>query len=245
MSTIPYRAPQRPQRRATRSYNPADVVAYADQHGTAQAAQRFGIDERSVRRIRQKAEPKQELGTTVLTAEDYRGLEALPKVGKVAAEFPDTADDRAGDSTYWKCPATGELMPVVPGTHRKDWERERHAAHTRHLESLVDPNSYVKDRTPDTATDTPQPDMSASPDMRDTESGSQETSGHVHDNAAPVGPVLSAGPVIVRERVVTRIVIRERETVGLVAWIREHPGAAHQAVAWLIAALLIGVASLG
>lgn len=50
-----------------------------------------------------------------------------------------------------------------------------------------------------------------------------------------------AQPVIIRQRVV----IREREPVGLVAWVREHPGAAHQAVAWVIAAVLIGVASLG
>ncbi len=53
-------------------------------------------------------------------------------------------------------------------------------------------------------------------------------------------------PVVVRERVVReRIVIRERDEVGVVGWIREHPGAAHQAVAWVIAAVLIGVASFG
>jgi hypothetical protein len=57
------------------------------------------------------------------------------------------------------------------------------------------------------------------------------------------GPVEQVRPMIIRERVVYRE--RERVEVGLVGWVREHPGAAHQAVAWLIAAVLIGVASLG
>lgn len=202
MSTIPYRAPQRPQRRATRSYNPIDVIAYAEQHGTPAAAEHFGIDERSVRRIRQKAEPN--VANVSHRAENNSDLPTQTFAEANTPTFPDTADDRAGDSTYWKCPATGDLMPVVPGTHRKEWERERLSAHTRHVESLVDrSHAYVKDRTPDTLTDTSDADMSAGPDIQETEAGRQESSGHVREYVAPVGPVLSAGP-IVRERVVIR-----------------------------------------
>ena len=55
------------------------------------------------------------------------------------------------------------------------------------------------------------------------------------------GPMSMVQPVVIRQRVV----VHERVEVGLVGWVREHPGAAHQAVAWLIAAGLIAVASLG
>jgi len=54
--------------------------------------------------------------------------------------FRDVAsdDDIAGDTTYWKCPVTGELLPIIPGVGRKRWNAERIALHQR-LASLRDP----------------------------------------------------------------------------------------------------------
>jgi hypothetical protein len=45
--------------------------------------------------------------------------------------FPDLGDDVAGSSTYWRCPVTQELLPVVPGSRRLEWMREREQLHAR------------------------------------------------------------------------------------------------------------------
>jgi hypothetical protein len=45
--------------------------------------------------------------------------------------FGELADDVAHDNTYWRCPVTHELLPVVPGSRRLEWMREREAFHTR------------------------------------------------------------------------------------------------------------------
>jgi hypothetical protein len=45
--------------------------------------------------------------------------------------FGELADDVAHDNTYWRCPVTHELLPVVPGSRRLEWMREREAFHAR------------------------------------------------------------------------------------------------------------------
>jgi hypothetical protein len=45
--------------------------------------------------------------------------------------FPDLGDDIAGSSTYWRCPVTHELLPVVSGSRRLEWMQEREALHAR------------------------------------------------------------------------------------------------------------------
>jgi hypothetical protein len=45
--------------------------------------------------------------------------------------FGDLADDVAHDNTFWLCPVTGELLPVVPGSRRLQWMHERKSLHAR------------------------------------------------------------------------------------------------------------------
>jgi hypothetical protein len=45
--------------------------------------------------------------------------------------FGELADDIAHDNTYWRCPVTHELVPVVPGSRRLEWMGEREAFHAR------------------------------------------------------------------------------------------------------------------
>jgi hypothetical protein len=44
--------------------------------------------------------------------------------------------DIATDDTQWTCPFTGEVFPIVPGTHRAAWEVERKSLHYRHVVML-------------------------------------------------------------------------------------------------------------
>jgi hypothetical protein len=45
--------------------------------------------------------------------------------------FGELADDVAHDNTYWRCPVTHELLPVVPGSRRLQWMNERESLHAR------------------------------------------------------------------------------------------------------------------
>jgi hypothetical protein len=45
--------------------------------------------------------------------------------------FGELADDVAHDNTYWRCPVTRELLPVVPGSRRFQWMHERESLHAR------------------------------------------------------------------------------------------------------------------
>jgi hypothetical protein len=45
--------------------------------------------------------------------------------------FGELADDVAHDNTYWRCPVTHELLPVVPGSRRLQWMYERQELHAR------------------------------------------------------------------------------------------------------------------
>ncbi len=133
--------------------SPDAVLAYlAAGHTNAEAAEHFHIHERSVRRIKQRASER----NNSPIGEFAQGRNSEPRIrnadhdrhpvalqhfdpagsapaAPAARVFPPTADDVAGDHTLWRCPATGELMPIVPGTRRHDWERERRETHARHV----------------------------------------------------------------------------------------------------------------
>jgi hypothetical protein len=135
-SSIAYAAPS-----STRSPNPAAVLAYlAAGHTTHEAARRFGVAERSIRRIRQRQiERANPVALQVFDRDqksDYDDVVVLRRA-RIYAERP---DETAGANTYWKCPVSGELMPVIPGTRRHQWEAERRAAHARHVASITNDN---------------------------------------------------------------------------------------------------------
>jgi len=46
---------------------------------------------------------------------------------------PEVDPDIATDDTDWNCPFTGEVFPIVPGTHRAAWEAERKSLHYYHV----------------------------------------------------------------------------------------------------------------
>jgi hypothetical protein len=55
--------------------------------------------------------------------------------------FPDLADDVAHDNTYWRCPVSGELLPVVPGSQRLGWMAERRRLFDRRSIEVVSASS--------------------------------------------------------------------------------------------------------
>ncbi len=153
---------------------PAVLAYLAAGHTNADAAQHFGIHERSVRRIKQRAgagngASREPLGNRANFAQLGTGARAEPvteipndtragsftPAAPAPGVFPPTADDVAGDHSMWRCPATGELMQVIPGTHRQAWERERRETHARHVARVM---SSSADRTPETTTDVVQMD---------------------------------------------------------------------------------------
>ena len=134
----------------------AAILTYlAAGHTNTDAAAYFGIHERSVRRIKQRAAERSDRCADDRLPPIVSASPTTIVSHPAAPLFPATADDRAGDHTMWRCPATGELMPVVPGTHRKDWERERVETHARHVAVIM---SRSADRTPDTTPAAAQPD---------------------------------------------------------------------------------------
>jgi hypothetical protein len=73
--------------------------------------------------------------------------------------FPDLADDVAHDNTYWRCPVSGELLPVVAGSQRLAWMAERRRLFDRRSIEVA-PASSDHDITPTPAL-TPEPDFVA------------------------------------------------------------------------------------
>lgn len=98
---------------------PAAVLAYCDAgHTNSEAAVRFGVHERTIRKWRVKAR----------SAGSYCQKEAESAI--VPAQIGET-DNRvqlhipdewiARDGQLWKCPRCAELMPPVPGTTGANW----------------------------------------------------------------------------------------------------------------------------
>jgi hypothetical protein len=231
-----------------------ELDRYLATHTVPQAAKRWQVNERTIRKWRARADAP----IASVLAQDER---TAPTTIDNAPTFVPTSDDVAGCGTMWLDPWSKELMPVVPGTHRKVFEAERIAAMERHKAAVhaalnlapigppLDTMSSQDDavNADPVSTDVPDPDQAhdEGPDFDAAFKALQSRESSAPDTRLDSDRVTArpSAPVIIRERVVYRE--RERVEVGLIGWVREHPGVAHQAVAWLIAAVLIGVASLG
>jgi hypothetical protein len=99
----------------------SDVSAFrAAGHSVASTAAHFGISERAVYKSCQAHAARLRRGVVRVASSSSARLAAAG--GSV---FPDLADDVAHDNTYWRCPVSGELLPVVPGSQRLGWMAER------------------------------------------------------------------------------------------------------------------------
>jgi hypothetical protein len=89
----------------------SDVVRFrADGHTVAETMAHFSISERTVYNASARAR---------------RESVSIPVELPPASPAPIPADDLAGDNTYWKCPVSGDLIPVVPGACRHAWMDDR------------------------------------------------------------------------------------------------------------------------
>ncbi len=105
----------------------SDVSAFrAAGHSVASTASHFGISERAVYKSCQAHAARLRRGVARVASSSSVRLTAAG-----SSMFPDLGDDVAGSSTYWRCPVTHELLPVVPGSRRLEWMREREALHAR------------------------------------------------------------------------------------------------------------------
>lgn len=105
----------------------SDVAAFrAAGNSVSSTASHFGISERAVYKACQAQATRLRRGVARVASSTSARL-----TGSTGSGFADLADDRAGDNTYWRCPVTHELLPVVPGSRRFEWMREREALHAR------------------------------------------------------------------------------------------------------------------
>ncbi len=208
MATAAYHAqPARPSTEA--------VLAYlAAGNSNADAAAHFGIHERSVRRIKQRAgmSPIGDKTPSQAAPANVHNVHNCAQTAPAARVFPPTADDTAGDHTLWLCPATGELMPVIPGTHRQAWERERRETHARHVARVM---SSSADRTPDTLPASTAPDMSGHepPSASESEMAGPDT----HAAPARIGQNRTAAPSVQS--------VQDHPPAGIVAAYLKHQAA--------------------
>ncbi len=105
----------------------SDVSAFrAAGHSVASTASHFGISERAVYKSCQAHAARLRRGVARVASSSSARLTAAG-----GAMFGELADDVAHDNTYWRCPVTHELLPVVPGSRRLEWMRDRQAFHAR------------------------------------------------------------------------------------------------------------------
>jgi hypothetical protein len=105
----------------------SDVSAFrAAGHSVASTASHFGISERAVYKSCQAHAARLRRGVARVASSSSARLTAAG-----SSMFPDLGDDVAGSSTYWRCPVTHELLPVVAGSRRLEWMREREGLHAR------------------------------------------------------------------------------------------------------------------
>ncbi len=98
--------------------DPAAVLDYCATHTTIEAARHFNVSDSYIRRIK-------------------RAHRSAPRCAAADHDIHSGSSGAqpcliAGDNTAWPCPVTGELIPIIPGTHRWTWEAERKALHERH-----------------------------------------------------------------------------------------------------------------
>jgi hypothetical protein len=105
----------------------SDISAFrASGHSVASTASHFGISERAVYKSCQAHAARLRRGVGRVASSSSARL-----VAAGGAMFGDLADDVAHDNTYWRCPVTHELLPVVPGSRRLQWMSERESLHAR------------------------------------------------------------------------------------------------------------------
>lgn len=111
----------------------SEVAAFrAAGHSVAQTMERFRISERAVYKACQLARSRCGVALVGGASSSAPRPPSLSSVVQACAPvFPQLPDDAAGDSTYWRCPVTAELLPVVPGVRRHAWIAERKALRER------------------------------------------------------------------------------------------------------------------
>jgi hypothetical protein len=103
---------------------PAAVARYcAAGHTNAQAARHFGLNERTVRKLKAKARngpTRQQPGTDPAPIRHRARIYDLPERPPVMHRISPNLVAR--DGVLWKCPTCGELMPPLPGTSWEAWQ---------------------------------------------------------------------------------------------------------------------------
>jgi hypothetical protein len=89
------------------------VLAFLQTHTQEEAANHFGCSVKTIYNHKVRA-------ASVVAVE-------LPRPSSVARASFMPHDDVAGATTSFRCPVSGELVRVAPGTHRLAWEHERKA----------------------------------------------------------------------------------------------------------------------
>ncbi len=205
MNTLPYRAPQRP------TPTPEAVLAFCSAgHTNADAAQYFGITDRYVRKLKSRARGE----TEVLPVGNQTPAAVAPSPMSHICDKPDEQPHYATvapsavarDGQLWKCPICGEMMAPLPGTTGTEW---------------TESGCYLHQTRPPITSSTPEQNTGTD-DTQQVGPGEQGRAGE-HEIPAPcldvparpteqhTTPMGGTGPeeqqpVIVRERVVTRIV---------------------------------------
>jgi hypothetical protein len=105
----------------------SDVAAFrAAGNSVSSTASHFGVSERAVYKACQAHAARLRRGVVRVASSSSARL-----IASGGSTFPDLGDDVAGSSTYWRCPVTHELLPVVPGSRRLEWMHEREGLHAR------------------------------------------------------------------------------------------------------------------
>ncbi len=273
-SSIAHTTPTRPQTRPTAPHapDPAAVLSYcASGRSNAEAAQHFGINERTVRKLKARARATMPITRAVLPQD-------APKTP--VPTFPEAStDETAGEHTLWRDPWSGDLINPPPGAIRRVWEAERRAAQARHLAGLITCSNpdldqdadYVKPDEPGPAhTETEDPAQARPSALADSASQSVEigrpdpapvqaatdeparpiptyhnmpSTADVQTLAPQLTPHVGASPPIVVTRVV-RVPVEARPG-GVVAWLNDRPGLRNQLLAMVVFLVLVVMTWIG
>ncbi len=196
--------------------DPALVLAYAAQHGSAAAARRYGVHDRTIRKWRQKHRPGPEApARPTRTAQDApQAARAQQPRGRVyaapaqpAARFGTVAPDAVPHGhELWKCPMCGELMPPLPGQTGAEWAARGCYLCAVQPADPVDQNEAAPAPTPAHANTAAQADETPGPARPVMVQGDA-------DPARPTAPA----PVIIRQ--VIRVPVARRG--GVIGWASE------------------------
>ncbi len=208
---------------------PAAIVDYCQTHSNAQAATHFGLNERTIRKMKARARAGQEAITPNRNPPSVTGSRpaSADQLRRFATVQP---GDIAHAGQLWKCPICGELMPPLPGTTGEQWAKRgcyMHQAEPAPARPTVEILSIFPARPTD-----PAPPLIAS-----------QTPGTTGPTR-PLSTTYTAGPAPL---VITRTVRHPtpERSAGLVAWTRTHEILSKQLAAWVIVAGLILLCTIG